>query len=43
MSWFVHEKLPDGRQRVVRKGSLPERRILIGLGEAQVPGYRFVE
>ena len=34
LSGFVHEKLPDGRQRVVRNGHLPERKILTGLGDA---------
>ena len=32
LSAFVQEKLPDGRQRVVRNGHLPERKILTGLG-----------
>ena len=27
---FGHEKLSDGRQRVVRNGHLPERKILTG-------------
>ena len=36
LSGFVHEKLPDGRQRVVRNGHLPERKILTGLGEVDV-------
>ena len=36
LSAFVHEKLPDGRQRVVRNGHLPERKILTGLGEVDV-------
>ena len=30
LSGFVQEKLPDGRQRVVRNGHLPERKILTG-------------
>ena len=33
LSAFGSEKLPDGRQRVVRNGHLPERQILTGLGE----------
>ena len=36
LSAFGHEKLPDGRQRVVRNGRLPERKILTGLGEVNV-------
>ena len=36
LSGFVQEQLPDGRQRVVRNGHLPERRILTGLGEVDV-------
>ena len=36
LSAFVQEKLPDGRQRVVRDGHLPERKILTGLGEVEV-------
>ena len=36
LSAFVHEKLPDGRQQVVRNGHLPERKILTGLGEVDV-------
>ena len=36
LSSFGHEKLPDGRQRVVRNGRLPERKILTGLGEVEV-------
>ena len=36
LSAFVQEKLPDGRQRVVRNGRLPERKILTGLGEVEV-------
>ena len=36
LSSFGHEKLPDGRQRVVRNGYLPERKILTGLGEVDV-------
>ena len=36
LSAFGHEKLPDGRQRVVRNGHLPERKILTGLGEVDV-------
>ena len=36
LSGFVQEKLPDGRQRVVRNGHLPERKILTGLGEVDV-------
>ena len=36
LSAFVQEKLPDGRQRVVRNGHLPERKILTGLGEVGV-------
>ena len=36
LSSFGHEKLPDGRQRVVRNGRLPERKILTGLGEVDV-------
>ena len=36
LSGFVQEKLPDGRQRVVRNGHLPECKILTGLGEVEV-------
>ena len=36
LSSFGHEKLPDGRQRVVRSGHLPKRKILTGLGEVDV-------
>ncbi len=36
LSSFGHEKLPDGRQRVVRNGHLPEYKILTGLGEVDV-------
>ena len=36
LSSFGHEKLPDGHQRVVRNGRLPERKILTGLGEVDV-------
>ena len=36
LSGFVQEKLPDGRQRVVRNGHLPERKILTGRGEVDV-------
>jgi transposase-like protein len=36
LSAFVDEKLLDGRQRVVRNGHLPERRILTGVGEVDV-------
>ena len=36
LSSFGHEKLPDGRQRLVRNGRLPERKILTGLGEVDV-------
>ena len=36
LSAFVQEKLPDGRQRVVRSGHLPERKLLTGLGEVDV-------
>ena len=36
LSAFVQEKLPDGRQRVVRSGHLPERKVLTGLGEVDV-------
>ena len=36
LSAFVQEQLPDGRQRVVRNGHLPERKILTGLGEVDV-------
>ena len=36
LSAFVQEQLPDGRQRVVRNGHLPERKILTGLGEVEV-------
>ena len=32
LSAFVQEQLPDGRQRVVRNGHLPERKILTGSG-----------
>ena len=35
-SALVHEELPDGRQRLVRNGHLPERRIFTGLGEVDV-------
>ena len=40
LSGFAQEKLPDGRQRVVRNGHLPERKILTGLGD---PGSRSQE
>ena len=36
LSGFVQEKLPDGRQRVVRNGHLPRAQILTGLGEVDV-------
>ena len=36
LSAFVQEQVPDGRQRVVRNGHLPERKILTGLGEVEV-------
>ena len=36
LSAFVQEQVPDGRQRVVRNGHLPERKILTGLGEVGV-------
>ena len=36
LSAFGSEKLPDGRQQVVRTGHLPERQILTGLGEVEV-------
>ena len=36
LSAFMDEKLPDGRQRMVRNGHLPERKILTGLGEVDV-------
>ena len=36
LSAFEEEKLPDGRRRVVRNGHLPERRILTGIGAAEV-------
>ena len=36
LSGFVQEKLPDGRQQVVRNGHLPERKILTGLGDVEV-------
>ena len=36
LSAFVQERLPDGRQRVVRNGHLPERKILTWLGEVGV-------
>ena len=36
LSSFGHEKLADGRQRVVRNGRLPERKLLTGLGEVDV-------
>ena len=36
LSAFGHEKLPDGRRRVVRNGRLPEHKILTGLGEVDV-------
>ena len=36
LSGFVQEQLPDGRQRVVRNGHLPERKILTGVGEVDV-------
>ena len=29
---FDDQKLPDGRQRVVRNGHLPERYVLTGIG-----------
>ena len=36
LSAFMNEKLPDGRQRVVRNGHLPERKILTGMGVVDV-------
>ena len=36
LSGFVQEELPDGRQRVVRNGHHPERKILTGVGEVEV-------
>ena len=36
LSGFVQEQLPDGPQRVVRNGHLPERKILTGVGEVEV-------
>ena len=36
LSGFVQEQLPDGRQRVVRNGHLPDRKILTGVGEVDV-------
>ena len=36
LSAFVDEKLLDGRQRVVRNGHLPVRKILTGVGEVDV-------
>ena len=42
LSAFVQEQPPDGRQRVVRNGHLPERKIVTGLGEVgvRVPNRR---
>ena len=41
LSAFVQEQLPDGRQRVVRNGHLPERKILTGLEEPMLACRRF--
>ena len=42
LSGFADERLPDGRQRVVRNGHLPRREILTGIGavEVEVPKLR---
>ena len=42
LSAFSEERLPDGRRRVVRNGSHPERKILTGIGalEVKVPKAR---
>ena len=42
LSAFVLEKLPDGRQQVVRNGHLPERKVLTGVGvvDVRVPKAR---
>ena len=39
LSGFVQEQLPDGRQRVVRNGHLPERKILTGVGVLKLPRF----
>ncbi|MYA36257.1 MAG: IS256 family transposase [Gammaproteobacteria bacterium] len=36
LSAFGEERLPDGRRRVVRNGSHPERKILTGIGAVEV-------
>jgi len=36
LSAFEGDRLPDGRLRVVRNGSHPERRILTGIGAVEV-------
>lgn len=33
---YSHEKLPDGRKRVVRHGHLPERKVVTGIGSVSV-------
>ena len=42
LTGFADERLPDGRQRVVRNGHLPRREILTGIGavEVEVPKLR---
>ena len=42
LTGFAEERLPDGRQRVVRNGHLPRREILTGIGavEVKVPKLR---
>ena len=42
LTGFGDERLPDGRQRVVRNGHLPRREILTGIGavEVEVPKLR---
>ena len=36
LTGFADERLPDGRQRVVRNGHLPRREILTGIGAVEV-------
>ena len=33
---YSHEKLPDGRKRIVRHGRLPERKVVTGIGPVPV-------
>ena len=37
---FMHLRLEDGRQRVVRNGYLPEREVMTGIGSVPVQGVR---